>query len=800
MNPNYPLLAWDGKGTRLAVIYWERGKVRLFVYDVVKRFKPINIELPQFEQVQSMQFMLDANTLLLSAVRKGQSDVFVYKLNNESVDQITNDAYDDLDASFVAFPNKTGIIFSSNRPNATAASADTSTLLDRYNIFLIDNWSNNDFRQVSQLTALKYGGARYPSQYNGTHFTFVSDENGIGNRYAGFFKTARAGADTIVRVGDLFLRNPDPKELDSTLKAYDLAQPDSVFYVSVTTDSAYIFPLTNYQSSLIETKTAGDQGQVSEVRQEGDLKFLYKLRVDENALRRRNVIARPTDYRKKTMIQAQLAAGEAVQIEKSPESTDSTRKNNFFESEFDKERGDSTRPRRVVTTQDAQEETVLGKAKLFDYKLKFSVDNFSGTFNNDVLINRYEPFTGSLPISLTSSGAFNGMLKASVFDLMEDIRFTGAVRLPFFNGQGAGVAVGGGGANVFVADNSALFDGGGEWFARADYLKKRIDYSIIYYRKTEVGEAQVTDNPGDILNAKSISNLYQGVLKYPFDKIKSLRLMFGLRTDKIVLRPAGITRLDTLALQIGDVNKQTFALLRMEYVHDNTIQKAMNIMNGLRYKVFMDWNTQINKVANTDGKFLFNAGFDARYYYPIYRNFIWAVRGAGDFSWGNRKVVYYLGGVDGWLFPKFNEFPRAQDVDYAYQSLAVNLRGFRQNTSNGNNALILNSELRFPLFSTLFNKPINNAFLRNFQLVQFFDFGTAWNGTYDKISRPSVTYGNQPVSVIIKAGGVGPFAGGYGFGARSTLLGYFLRFDAGWEMNGFFRGKPLLHVAMGIDF
>ena len=47
---------------------------------------------------------------------------------------------------------------------------------------------------------------------------------------------------------------------------------------------------------------------------------------------------------------------------------------------------------------------------------------------------------------------------------------------------------------------------------------------------------------------------------------------------------------------------------------------------------------------------------------------------------------------------------------------------------------------------------------------------------------------------------VGPLVGSYGFGARSTLLGYFLRLDAGWEMNGFFRGKPMLHFAMGLDF
>ena len=49
------------------------------------------------------------------------------------------------------------------------------------------------------------------------------------------------------------------------------------------------------------------------------------------------------------------------------------------------------------------------------------------------------------------------------------------------------------------------------------------------------------------------------------------------------------------------------------------------------------------------GLITFNFGFDARYYYPIFRNFIWAGRAAGDFSWGNQKLIYYLGGVDGWL-------------------------------------------------------------------------------------------------------------------------------------------------------
>src|SRR5690606_1656222 len=205
-----------------------------------------------------------------------------------------------------------------------------------------------------------------------------------------------------------------------------------------------------------------------------------------------------------------------------------------------------------------------------------------------------------------------------------------------------------------------------------------------------------------------------------------------------------------------------------------------------------DWFTQITDV-NQDGKFMFNMGVDARHYLPIYRNLIWAVRAAGDFSFGDQKIIYYLGGVDNWLNPKFNEANRPTQ-NYTYQSLAVNVRGFRQNIAHGNNAVVLNSELRLPVFSTLFNKPINNALLRNFQLVQFLDLGTAWEGELKNIARPQNVYraandiptNPQPL-VRFKSGGLGPFAGGYGFGVRSTLLGYFIRVDAAWEMDGFFR-------------
>ncbi|RYZ24916.1 MAG: hypothetical protein EOP49_45340, partial [Sphingobacteriales bacterium] len=388
------------------------------------------------------------------------------------------------------------------------------------------------------------------------------------------------------------------------------------------------------------------------------------------------------------------------------------------------------------------------------------------------------------------------MLKASVFDLFEDIRFTGAIRLPLISGLGTGAAIGGGngGASLFVPVNSSLFDGGGEWFARADYLKKRLDYSLVYYRKTEIGGVAGIDGTTQQFEAKQYSNLYQGVIRYPFDRVRSLRLSTGIRNDRVIVRG---TNFNSSTLKSPTLAKQTFSVNRLEYVYDNTIMKATNIWNGLRYKVYADLNAQISKPSDSllkPGRMNFNIGTDIRYYHQIFRNFIWAGRAAADFSWGNQKILYYLGGIDGWMFPKYSRDPQPTQNDYAYQSLAVNMRGFNQNVANGNNALVLNSEFRFPVFATLFNKPINNAFLRNFQLTQFIDLGTAWSGPVKNIARPSVVFPNDDGTAIVKlkAGGVGPLVGGYGFGARSTLLGYFLKLDCAWEMNGFFRGKPLL--------
>ncbi|MGX5818429.1 hypothetical protein ACWKWU_09550 [Chitinophaga lutea] len=775
LDPNYPLLAWNQKGNRLAIIYEHEGKTRLMVYDLITKIT-IKQDLPQFDRVIDMKYFFEFdNSLLLSAVKNGHTDIFTYSISNSKTEQITNDVYDDLDPSFVAFPGKSGIIYSSNRPSPKARSADTVLPHNRYNIFLIDNWNKSSEKQISQLTDLPYGNARLPVQYNTTHFTFVSDANGINNRYAGFFRAERAGVDSLYFIGAEILHNPDKEELDSALAEYGSTAPDSIQAVTITNDSTYVFPVTNYSFGIKESRIAGDQGMVSEVVQVGDYKRLYKLKVDTNTLRKRNVSARPTRYIREQMHADSLKLGLPSYYQ---QDTSAPKQENFFQNEFGNEPADTSKPAEALVPE-RKEPPILKQARLSNYKLKFSSDYLVAQIDNSVLMNRYQPYFGPPSSPIRLADPVNGLVRIGVSDLMEDYKFSGAFRIP-------------------------LALDGTEYLFSMSYLKKRFDYKFSYYRKVDKAALTFSEpGSGPDYPIKNKTNIFQLEVRYPFDVVRSLRLYGGIRTDEMVILANDIPSLKQ------DNYKETNAVARLEYVHDNTLNPAINIFKGTRYKLYGDMMAQIKSNRNElfgqptpKGKFTYNMGGEIRHYVEIHRNFIWATRFAADLSWGSRKLIYFLGGVDNWLVkPDIYRNTPVNPDNYAYQTLAVNMRGYKQNIKNGNNVMLMNTELRLPVFTTFLDKPINSAFLRNMQLMAFVDIGTAWNQKLSFKDANYTTYTSEDGIVVrIKEGFLGPFVGGYGPGIRTTLLGYFMRVDAGWPMTGFFRGKPLVTWSMGIDF
>jgi hypothetical protein len=198
-------------------------------------------------------------------------------------------------------------------------------------------------------------------------------------------------------------------------------------------------------------------------------------------------------------------------------------------------------------------------------------------------------------------------------------------------------------------------------------------------------------------------------------------------------------------------------------------------------------------------------GADFRYYLKIHRQLIWATRFATSTSLGNNKLVYYLGSTDNSFVPNDNfnyDIQVDQSQNYAFQAVATNLRGFVQNIRNGNSFALINSEIRFPIFQYLINKPIRSDFFRNFQIIGFGDIGTAWTGSSPYSKNNALfkkDYNGNPISISVTKN-VEPIVGGYGFGLRTRLLGYFMRADWAWGVDDGAVQPRIFYFSLGLDF
>ena len=189
----------------------------------------------------------------------------------------------------------------------------------------------------------------------------------------------------------------------------------------------------------------------------------------------------------------------------------------------------------------------------------------------------------------------------------------------------------------------------------------------------------------------------------------------------------------------------------------------------------------------------------------MHRQIIWANRFAASTSFGDLKLLYYLGSTDNAIVPTDNfnyNVPVDQTQNYAFQALATNMRGFVQNVRNGTSFALINSEVRVPLFQYIFNKPIRSDFFRTFQVIGFGDVGTAWTGLnpYDKNNALYTSvYPGIPITITVTKN-VEPVVAGYGFGLRARVLGYFLRTDWAWGLDDKKVGNRIFYFSIGLDF
>ncbi len=739
---SYPVLAWHPTGRILSFITEEKGRLILYYY-IIETGELESRHLLYFEKILDFDFSDDATKLVVSAVKESKTDIFIYSLISSTHQRITNDLADDLSPRFIN--NSNGIIFTSNRVGDTINldNENEKDVSQNMDMFIYDFNSKSNI--LTRLGDKNYFNESLPSEFKKNKYLFLSDKNGIRNRYMAEFDSTISHVDTSIHYRYLIHDKPITN-YPRNIVEYDYNQENKELSEIIYHDGRY--HLYNHPLDLDEydelEKTDFRKEHTLQLAQEDSINSIEKKVVNLGSLEVKEVVV----------------PGKNDTIYFNQEQVDIN--NYIFEKEKvayynDKYKNDNIRFRLDTVAQ--------SWPKIRIYETSFYPNYLVTQVDFSFLNSSYQAFTGG---AVYYNPGLNMFFKLGTNDLFEDYKLIGGVRF------------------------SANFDSN-EYLLSFENLKKRIDKQWIFHR--QAFKNIVVDEATYLVKTHSHQLMY--ISKYPFSQVASVRGTISLRHDKSTYLST-----DVLSLNKNDFHK-IWSGVKLEYVFDNTRDLGINLYDGSRFKIFGEAYKQVNQLKNN----LFVLGCDFRHYLKIHRNLIWASRFAASSSLGSSKLIYYLGSVDNWI-TLFNpdvfdySVPINNRENYAYQTLATNMRGFVQNIRNGNNFAVINTEIRWPFISYIANYPISSSFWSNMQLVGFFDIGSAWTGWTPfsgKNAYDNEIVNNPPITVILDANRY-PIVAGYGFGVRTQLFGYFVRLDWAWGIeNGYVLPKRS-YFSLSLDF
>lgn len=724
-DPQIPVLTFHPSLDLLVYITEHKGKLKLFLYDL-NDGELIEKELPDLDKVISCSYAKDGKRMVFSGVKNGQTDIYIYSMAGNSLQNVTDDYWDDKDP--IWFNDDKEILFSSNRKNGDIKTETISlpkkTTFDLYSAKVKDIKKSR--RSLEQVTSSPLYNELSPKALGNKEYLFLSDENGVWNLHALKIDSTVSFIDTIVHY----------RYLESKL------------------------PTTNFNTSIDKFIISGDNSVLLNYRQNNveslkDIKLNYNLAPLTNSYfqRKKELISGPR--------------GNDSIPEEVIKEVENSRPSQVFTSK------DSTYEREVLVLFQNEEEflnqnNLKNERFLYErprkdkYKVNYAKDFISAKIENSFFNQSYQRYTG--PGSVYLNPSISGLLTISFSDVMEDFVFTGGMRIP-------------------TSRNSS------EFYTSFDMRRKRLDKQFLYYRRSY--ENQIKKGVD-----KVITHELQFNTTYPFSEVWSLRSSLTSRIDF----SHALALNETALLTPTRYNYQGGA--KTALVFDNSRMYNENIWSGTKFKIFAEFLQDVE--SKSIG--MINLGLDFRHSIELFKKAIWVNRFATATSLGGTRLLYYMGGVDNWALRPLESYNREIEVDpngkFAFQTLATPMRGFIQNQRNGNSFAVFNSELRLPLFSMLSRNPIKNEPLRSFQLVGFFDLGSAWTGKHpfsvDNYFNVQLIK-NKPALIKI-INGREPIIAASGFGVRSKIFGYFVRLDLGWGIeNGQILKSPNLFISMTHD-
>jgi Tol biopolymer transport system component len=769
-SDNMPLLSWKDENT-LGIISSKYGRNWLTIYSIGAKSK-MRKELTRINQVTDFDIVRNGNLAVLSADINGNNDLYLISLRRNSIKRITRDFYDDINPRFV--PGTSSIIFSSNRTtdSINVAGQDIDKISGTYNIFIynIDSTKNTVYRLTNTLsTSIK------PVAVNENEFYYTSSQQGISNLYK--YNLASKIAIQVSNFG-------------SGIKDFDISYDKQYFSFVMSEngkDNLYLEPNYNLDQNIFTAQTKRQQ-----------------------YLNAKFVAQRLKSARAKQTLQQLKNSGtkdEPEQVEQIATSDAQPQKRASFLDQYEKgtAKGDGnglidtrnytfTNPQPVVETQpekaaDEKEEILSTDGYVFDTDVVKSGKNTGSFLSNYRRLKKESDVAGPFPYQTRFSAdnvvtsfvidplmGFGLKLETQMNDQLENHKFYGGVMIP--------------------TDLRS-----GSFYGEYRYLKYTVDFHARYRRKSlyrrtnEISTLQ-----------KYTLNTYELGASLPLNAMSRLSIVPFFETTNFydldqqqVLFPSG-----------GPSSAQvSYAGVKFEMIYDNSSVQGMNLLQGSRGKIGL----RHNEGMSDSKKSFTNFYMDLRHYQPLHREIVLAGRFFYGRYWGSNPQQYLLGGMDNWLFNNTREVTQGDPLyheigvdnsNILFAEYVTSLRGFDYSTFNGENAMLFNVELRVPLIRYLAQGPITSNFLRNLQFIGFYDIGSAWTGpspfaTENSVNTEILTSGSSPFSARIQ-NYKNPWLSSYGFGARTVLLGYYVKLDVAYPVEDYQVKDPKFFVTLGYDF
>jgi hypothetical protein len=800
-----PLMAWQ-PGTELLHYFYEaKGRIRYgqLSWKASGEQERTDILLTGVDQINSLDMHPSGRYLVFSARKKGQNDLMAFFPKSRTFQPLTFDLCDELSPRFLT---DEWLLY-------TAVPCGDSLNPNPYFDLFAARVTDVRIDTVVNLTQSLGVSERSPRRIDSARFVFLSDASGIPSRY---FARIDFVADPS------FIADPslitDTSLIADSSNVADSTEQENPFRAVEPLSSARAIPSLRLldcdraSDPILRLHTGLPGSFCLEEFQRPNLGSLLNLQLREPAAKDLNPVPAPP-----TRLRAEQAGYLGGLISKSASGSLSKSSNRAFgqrptaalqgsglvdnrqfgaTAQLDAT-GDSASaysylpPSRYplleieVPTSDSVPSFILVEEPEFAIK-----ENPLERAERDKQ-RRIQPYVPAMGIEFMVSQAGNTLFQPD---------------MPTFTISTINNLQGLGGGFIFKGSASDLFEdyrisagalmagslSGNQYFVMYESLKKRIDrkFMLVQGRSVQQGEPTTVFGPTTYRR-----NLLEGLsqFSFPFHRFASLRISGMYRTERQMPLSTDLYSI----YRSGTLNH--LAAIKTEFVYDNTRDLGPNLLSGTRWKLSLESYALLSPRAAPMNLLQ----LDYRRYIRLYKNMIWTGRTHVAAGLGGQKTLFLLGGVENWLLPqRDNLLPPPANESFAYEALAAPMRGFWQNSRNGSNLALFNTEIRCPLVQVLSRTPVASEFWRNFSLISFFDAGTAWSGVNPFAEENPLNvrfYENGPVRVKVITSR-DPILMGYGYGLRMRVLGYYLRIDRAQGIDDGQRLRRVWHFSLNFDF